>query len=52
VQDVAELARVVADYLGNPAARRAAGEAGQRMVAENRGALARTLELARQVFTP
>ena len=52
VQDAAELASVVADYLGNPAARRAAGEAGQRMVAENRGALAKTLELARQVFTP
>jgi 3-deoxy-D-manno-octulosonic-acid transferase len=52
VQDAAELASVVADYLRNPAARRAAGEAGQRMVAENRGALAKTLELARQVFTP
>jgi len=52
VQDVAELANAVAGYLENPTARRAAGEAGQRMVAENRGALAKTLELVRQVFTP
>jgi 3-deoxy-D-manno-octulosonic-acid transferase len=52
VQNVAELANAIAGYLENPAARRAAGEAGQRMVAENRGALAKTLELVRQVFTP
>jgi 3-deoxy-D-manno-octulosonic-acid transferase len=51
VQDAAELASVVADYLKNPALRNAAGEAGQRMVAENRGALARTLALLRQLLT-
>jgi 3-deoxy-D-manno-octulosonic-acid transferase len=51
VQDVAELAGAVADYLENPAVRNAAGAAGQRMVAENRGALARTLALLRQVLT-
>lgn len=52
VQDAAELASAVAGYLENPAVRNVAGEAGQRMVAENRGALAKTLELVRQVFTP
>jgi 3-deoxy-D-manno-octulosonic-acid transferase len=52
VQDAAELAGVVADYLENPELRHAAGEAGQRMVAENRGALARTLALVRPVFIP
>jgi len=51
VQDTAELANAVAGYLENPSARRAAGEAGQRMVAENRGALAKTLKLVRQVLT-
>jgi len=51
VQDADELADAVAGYLENPAARKAAGEAGQRMVAENRGALARTLVLVRQLLT-
>lgn len=51
VQDATELADAVAGYLENPSARRAAGEAGQRMVAENRGALAKTLALVRQVLT-
>ena len=51
VQDVAGLTSAVADYLENSAARRAAGEAGRRMVTENRGALARTLALIRQVLT-
>jgi 3-deoxy-D-manno-octulosonic-acid transferase len=51
VQDAVELANAVADYLENPAARKAAGEAGLRMVAENRGALAKTLALVRQVLT-
>ena len=50
VQDAAELASAVADYLENPAARNAAGAAGQRMVAENRGALAKTLALLRQLL--
>lgn len=51
VQDAVELAGAVADYLENPALRNAAGEAGQRLVAENRGALAKTLALVRQVLT-
>jgi 3-deoxy-D-manno-octulosonic-acid transferase len=51
VRDAAELASAVADYLERPAVRKAAGQAGLRMVAENRGALARTLALVRQVFT-
>ena len=50
VQDAAELARVVADYLEQPAVRIAAGAAGQRMVAENRGALAKTLALLRPLL--
>jgi len=50
VQDTVELANAVADYLENPAARIAAGEAGLRMVAENRGALDRTLMLLRNAF--
>ena len=51
VQDAAELANAVTGYLENPAARRAAGEAGQRMVTENRGALAKTLTLLGQMLT-
>jgi len=51
VQDAAELTNAVTDYLENPSARRAAGEAGQRMVAENRGALVKTLTLVRQLLT-
>ena len=52
VSDAATLASAVAGYLDNPQARRAAGVAGQRMVAENRGALDKTLALVRSVFTP
>lgn len=51
VRDVAELTSAVADYLENPTMRSAAGEAGRRMVAENRGALAKTLVLVRQQLT-
>ena len=51
VQNAAELASAVAGYLDNPAVRNAAGAAGQRMVAENRGALAKTLALVRRMFT-
>ena len=51
VRDAGELTTAVAEYLENPAARRAAGDAGLRMVAENRGALVKTLALIRQVFT-
>lgn len=51
VQDASELVNAVAGYLEDPVARHAAGAAGQRMVAENRGALARTLALVRQMLT-
>jgi 3-deoxy-D-manno-octulosonic-acid transferase len=51
VQDATELADAVADYLEHPAARKAAGVAGQRMVSENRGALAKTLALLRPLLT-
>ncbi|MEK7711955.1 MAG: lipid IV(A) 3-deoxy-D-manno-octulosonic acid transferase, partial [Pseudomonadota bacterium] len=51
VQGAAELANAVADYLENPAVRIAAGAAGQRMVTEHRGALAKTLLLVRQMLT-
>jgi 3-deoxy-D-manno-octulosonic-acid transferase len=51
VQDAVELASAVAGYLENRSARRAAGAAGQRMVAENRGALAKTLALLRPMLT-
>lgn len=44
VEDVAGLVSVVADYLADPARRQAAGAAGRRMVEENRGALAATLD--------
>jgi len=50
VQNAAELANAVAGYLENPGTRRAAGEAGQRMVTENRGALAKTLALLRPLL--
>jgi len=51
VQDAAELANAVTDYLENPVARNAAGKAGQRMVAENRGALGKTLALLPRMLT-
>ena len=51
VQNATELTSAVADYLENPAVGNAAGAAGLRMVAENRGALAKTLTLVRQIFT-
>ena len=43
VRDAGELARAVIDYLERPELRTRAGEAGQRMVAQNRGALDNTL---------
>jgi 3-deoxy-D-manno-octulosonic-acid transferase len=45
VQDAAELAAVVAELLGDPALRRAAGDAAHSLMQDNHGALARTLEL-------
>ena len=45
VHDAAQLAAAVALYLERPELRRAAGRAAQALVAENRGALERTLAL-------
>lgn len=50
VADAATLAGAVAGWLANASARRAAGETGRRMVAENRGALDKTLALVESVF--
>jgi 3-deoxy-D-manno-octulosonic-acid transferase len=47
VRDTAELTAVLDRYLSDPAERRAAGDAAMQLVAVNRGALARTLELIR-----
>ena len=51
VRDVGELARAVIDYLERPDLRARAGEAGRRMVAQNRGALDNTLALVNR-FLP
>jgi 3-deoxy-D-manno-octulosonic-acid transferase len=51
VHDAGELARAVIDYLERPELRARAGEAGQRMVAQNRGALDNTLALVNR-FLP
>ncbi|OGI44349.1 MAG: 3-deoxy-D-manno-octulosonic acid transferase [Candidatus Muproteobacteria bacterium RBG_16_64_11] len=48
VRDTGELARAVIDYLERPDLRFRAGEAGKRMVAQNRGALNNTLALVNQ----
>jgi 3-deoxy-D-manno-octulosonic-acid transferase len=45
VQTPEELAAAVGDYLDNPPVRQAAGSAGRRLVADNRGALTHTLAL-------
>lgn len=50
VADSAGLAAAVGDYLADPAARRAAGDAGRALVEENRGALARTLALVQRLL--
>lgn len=50
VHNASELAEALADYLRNEAARRTAGEAGREMVAENRGALLKTLALVKSIL--
>lgn len=45
VHDEGGLAETVALYLEQPELRRATGEAAQKLVAENRGAVERTLQL-------
>lgn len=50
VNNATQLADAVAEYIQNSDARRAAGEAGRRMVADNRGALAKTLALVKRIY--
>jgi len=50
VQDAVQLAAAVAEWIANPGMRRAAGEAGRQMIAENRGALQKTQALIGQIF--
>ncbi len=50
VRDAGELARAVIDYLERPELRTRAGEAGQRMIAQNRGALDNTLALVNRLL--
>ena len=45
VQNQTELGEAVTAYLRDPGLRRHAGEAGKKMIAENRGALGKTLKL-------
>lgn len=45
VQNASQLAPAISDFLGNANRRFGAGEAGKRMVDENRGAVAKTLAL-------
>lgn len=52
VTDGTALAKVAGDWLGDPAARAKAGEAGRRVVEANRGALDRTLAQIAQVVPP
>jgi 3-deoxy-D-manno-octulosonic-acid transferase len=50
VRDVPELAAAVGDFLGNANRRFTAGEAGRKMVEENRGALAANMLLIEQLL--
>lgn len=50
VADAAQLATAIADFLGNANRRDRAGEAGRRLVEENRGALERTMKLLRPLL--
>ena len=50
INNATELADAVAEYLKDSDARRAAGEGGRRMVADNRGALTKTLALVKRVY--
>jgi 3-deoxy-D-manno-octulosonic-acid transferase len=50
IRSAAELAPAIADFLGNADRRFEAGEAGRRMVEENRGALERTVKLIEELL--
>ncbi|MBI3897134.1 MAG: lipid IV(A) 3-deoxy-D-manno-octulosonic acid transferase [Gammaproteobacteria bacterium] len=52
VANVEQLAPALADFLGNANRRFEAGEAGKRLIEENRGALARTLKLIETLLPP
>ncbi len=50
VKDARELAAAWREWLGNPATARETGERGLRLVEENRGALARTVEMLKPLL--
>ena len=50
VSNATQLADAVAEYIKDSDVRRAAGEAGRRMVVDNRGALAKTLALVKRIY--
>jgi 3-deoxy-D-manno-octulosonic-acid transferase len=50
IQHPEQLAAAVAAYLANPVRRAEAGEAGRKLVEENRGALEHTLELIERLL--
>jgi 3-deoxy-D-manno-octulosonic-acid transferase len=50
IRHAAELAPAVGEYLGDANRRFAAGEAGRKMVEENRGALERTMSLVQHIL--
>ncbi len=50
VADATQLASAIADFIGNANRRDRAGEAGRKMVEENRGALERTMRLLGQLL--
>ncbi len=52
VPDAAQLGVEMARFLNDPQARRAAGEAGKKVVEDNRGALARLLKLIEPLLDP
>jgi 3-deoxy-D-manno-octulosonic-acid transferase len=52
IQNAAQLTPAVSDFLGNANRRDGAGEAGKKLIAENRGALERTLKLIAQLLPP
>lgn len=52
VNSAAELADAIAQYLKDSDMRHAAGEAGRQMLADNRGALTKTLALVKRVYPP
>ncbi len=52
VTNATQLAPALADFLGNANRRFGAGEAGKRLIADNRGAVARTMQLIEPLVRP